>query len=242
MGYNSVTNNINDSMVNNLVVNDSTSNNLMDITTMTQGLNIKDSGVKDLMVVDDMMVNDSTINNVMSDHSLAYPHSTNSSTIGSPTTSTPLDMGDSVDTPMVDSPITNGTTTSIFPAGNAPGKDSMGSIANPPMAKSLVGRGIVVDSSAAPTGAKSLFNPRLRKTLWDQMLFVDGPRKGEGVWLCTQCIKHLDRDGNDDLRQWHSRYGIRPGLEMHPEARIKRLRCVHCKERRRCNFVKRSGS
>ncbi|KAI8721360.1 hypothetical protein NCS52_00583300 [Fusarium sp. LHS14.1] len=181
MGYNSRANNTNNSMVNNLVVDDSTSNDLMDITTMTQGLIINDSGVKDLMVVDDMMVDDSTINSLTANNSLASPHSTNSSTIGSPTTSTPLNMGDSIDTPMVDSPITNGSTTKIFPAGNTPGKDSMGSIANPPMAKSLVGRGIVVDSSAAPTGAKSVFNPRLRKTLWDQMLFVDGPRKGEGV-------------------------------------------------------------
>ncbi|EEU39788.1 uncharacterized protein NECHADRAFT_79632 [Fusarium vanettenii 77-13-4] len=223
MGYNSMTNNINNSMVNNLVVDDSTSNDLMDITTMTQSLIIKDSGVDDLMAVDDMMVDGSATNSLMDNHS-AYPHSTNSSTIGSPTTDTPLDMGDSIDTPMVDSPITNGSTTSIFPGGNAHGKDSMGSTANPPMAKSLVGRETVVDSSAAPTGAKSILNPRLRKSLWDQMLFVDGPRKGEGVWLCAQCIKHLDRDGNDDLRKWHIRYGIRPGLNMHPEARVKRLR------------------
>ncbi|WAO88812.1 Hypothetical protein NCS54_00617400 [Fusarium falciforme] len=236
MDCNSMTNNmIDNSMVNNLVVDNSTSNDLMDITEMTQGLIIKDSGVEDLMV------DDSPINSLTSNHSMAYAHSTNSSANGFPTTNTPVSMGDSIDTPMVDSPISNGPTTNIFLAGNPPAKDSMGSIANPPMTKSLITKGAMVDSSVPTKRAASIFTPVLRESLRNQFLFVDGPRKTEGVWLCAKCIKHLDRDGNDDLRKWRTRYGIWPGLELHPEVRVKKFKCTHCKERRRCNFVKRAG-
>lgn len=243
MDYNSMTNNmIDNSMVNNLVVDNSTSNDLMDITEMTQGLVIKDSGVEDLMMVDDLMVDDSTINSLTANDSMAYTHSTNSSANGFPTANTPVSMGDQVDTTMIDSPVNSVSTTNIFLAGNPPAKDFMGSIPNPPMAKSLIGKGTMADSSAPTKRAASIFTPALRESLRNQFLFVDGPRKTEGVWLCAKCIKHLDRDGNDDVRKWYTRYGIWPGLELHPEARVKKLKCTHCKERRRCNFVKRSGS
>ncbi|RSL57513.1 hypothetical protein CEP54_008246 [Fusarium duplospermum] len=149
--------------------------------------------------------------------------------------------GDSIDTPMIDSPMGNGSTTNIFPAGNPPGKDLLGSAAYPAMTQSLTTTGTMVGTSLATKKATSIFTPRLRKSLGDQMLFVNGPRKTEGVWLCLQCIRHLDRDDDEEARKWHTRYGISRGLELHPEARTKKLNCTHCKERRRCNFVKRSG-
>ncbi|KAI8677494.1 hypothetical protein NCS56_00639500 [Fusarium sp. Ph1] len=210
MDYNLMSNNIIDNlMVDNLVVDNSTSNGLMDITEMTQGLIIKDSGVEDLMVVDNLIVDDSTINSLTANHSMVYAHSTNSSANGFPTTNTPVSMGDLVDTTMVDSP-----------------KDFMGSTANPPMTKSLTGKRTMVGSSVPAKRAASVFTSVLRESLRHQMLFVDGPRKTEGIWLCAKCIKHIDRDGNDDVRKWHTR--------------VKKLKGTHCKERRRCNFVNRS--
>lgn len=243
MDYNSMTNNMTDnSMINSKVVDNSTSNDLMNITTMTQGLMIKDSRVDDLMVVDDMIVDDSTINGLTADDSMAYPDSTNSSTIGSPTIDTPATMGDPIDTPMVDSLISNRSTTNTFLAGNPPAKDFMGSTTNPPMTKSLIMKETMVASTEPTKRATSIFTPALRESLRHQKLFVDGPRKEEGVWLCAKCIKHLDQGGSNDLRKWHVWYGICRGLEIHPEARVKKLKCTHCKERRRCSFVKRSGS
>ncbi|UPK90181.1 hypothetical protein LCI18_001116 [Fusarium solani-melongenae] len=185
MDYNSIANN---------KVDNSTSDDLMDITTMTQGLMIKDSGV-------DMMVDDSTINGFTANDSMAYTHSTDSSANGFPTANTPVSMGDQVDTAMVDSPVSNGSTTNIFPTDNPPVKDFMGSTANPPMTKSLIAKGTMVDRSAPTKRAGSIFTPALRDSLRNQSLFVDGPRKTEGVWLCAKCIKHLDRDGNDDVRK-----------------------------------------
>ncbi|KAH7273098.1 hypothetical protein B0J15DRAFT_543666 [Fusarium solani] len=216
----------------------------MDYNLMNSNMvnNLVDSGVDDLMAVDDLVVDDFMINSLTANGSIAYAHSTNSSANGFPTTNTPVSIGDLVDTTMVDSLVSNGSTTDIFPAGNPPAKDFMGSIANPPMTKSLIGKEAMVDSSVPTKRAASIFTPVLRESLRHQMLFVDGPRKTDGVWLCAKCIKHLDQDGNDDLRKWHTRYGIWPGLELHPEARVKKLKCTHCKGRRRCNFVKRSRS
>ncbi|KAJ3469527.1 hypothetical protein MRS44_003592 [Fusarium solani] len=216
----------------------------MDYNLMNSNMvnNLVDSGVDDLMAVDDLVVDDSMINSLTANGSIAYAHSTNSSANGFPTTNTPVSMGDLVDTTMVDSLVSNGSTTDIFPAGNPPAKDFMGSTANPPMTKSLIGKEAMVDSSVPIKRAASIFTPVSRESLRHQMLFVDGPRKTEGVWLCAKCIKHLDQDGNDDLRKWHTRYGIWPGLELHSEARVKKLKCTHCKGRRRCNFVERSRS
>jgi hypothetical protein len=222
---------MNSNVVNNLVVDNSTDNDLMDITEMTHSLIIEDSGVDDLMAVDDLVVDDSMINSLTANGSIAYAHSTNSSANGFPTTNTPVSMGDLVDTTMVDSLVSNGSTTDIFPAGNPPARDFMGSTANPPMTKSLIGKEAMVDSSVPTKRAASIFTPVLRESLRHQI-----------VWLCAKCIKHLDQDGNDDLRKWHTRYGIWPGLELHPEARVKKLKCTHCKGRRRCNFVERSRS
>ncbi|RTE78738.1 hypothetical protein BHE90_006777 [Fusarium euwallaceae] len=119
---------------------------------------------------------------------------------------------DSIDTPMIDSPMGNEATTNI-----------MGSTASPAMTQSLSTTGPMADNSAATKKATSIFTPRLRESLRNQMLFVNGPRSTEGVWLCLQCMRHLDRDDDEETRKWHTRCGIYRGLELHPEARTKKL-------------------
>lgn len=202
----------------------------MDHRLMTNNM-MANSTVNDLVVVDfsnnDLMAlteraNGLAINDSGVDHSMfgdfvltvndtmAHAHSMNSSSIGIHTTNAPKNVHVVVG-------------------------DSIGT----PMSNSSTA-GTMVDSSATKTQAVSIFTPLMREKLRHQMLFVDGARKTEGIWLCVKCFKHLDRGGNKELQKWHAGYGIRLGCELHPEARTKKLNCTHCKERRRCDFVKRS--
>ncbi|KAJ4313929.1 hypothetical protein N0V84_009171 [Fusarium piperis] len=176
MGYNSMTNNMMDnSMVNNLVVDNSASEDLMDITERAKDLVISDC------IVHDLMVDEFSLTAI---DSMAYAHST--PTIGFPTANTPVVLGDSIDTPMADSPVRNASTTDIFHAGNPQAN-------NFPMTQESSTTGTMVDNSAATNRAASIFTPLVRKRLRHRMLFVDGARNIEGVWLCVKCAKHLDR-------------------------------------------------
>ncbi|KAM5351043.1 hypothetical protein ACJ41O_003766 [Fusarium nematophilum] len=74
--------------------------------------------------------------------------------------------------------------------------------------------------------------------------FISGDRKDEGIWLCPAGVAVLDQwDGSTEKRQEFldrcvPLVGFRPRMELHPEARPRVGKCLHCKGRKMCEFMR----